>query len=161
MPYAILSALLIALDQLVKYFTVENIPLGESMPFIPNVMQLTYVQNTGAAFSFLSAHTWLLTITSLVISVVLAYFIFVKPYFKHIWGRTSLTLIFAGAVGNLIDRAMLQYVVDMFHLEFINFAIFNVADVWVCVGGFFLCIYYLFYYEKLEGKPLDTTNTDR
>ena len=160
MSYAIFALLLIIIDQVVKYLTVQNISLGESIPFIPYLVELTYVQNTGAAFSFLSDFTWLLTITSLVMSVILAYFIFIKPYFKHIWGRTSLTLVFAGAVGNLIDRARLEYVVDMFDLQFINFAVFNVADICVCVGGFFLCIYYLFFYEKLEGTVIDHIDTD-
>ena len=68
----------------------------------------------------------------------------------------TLALLLAGAVGNLIDRALQGYVVDMFHVLFMEFAVFNVADICVVVGGFAAVIYYLFFYEKLEGKSKDT-----
>ena len=61
MLYAVLVVALVALDQLVKYLVVQNIPLGEYVPFLPHILDLTYVQNTGAAFSLFSEHTWLLT----------------------------------------------------------------------------------------------------
>ena len=72
-------------------------------------------------------------------------------YLKRQW---KLLLLLAGAVGNLIDRALQGYVVDMFHVLFMEFAVFNVADICVVVGGFAAVVYYLFFYEKLEGKPL-------
>ena len=72
MPYAILALVLVALDQLVKYLVLQNIPLGGHVPFIPYLLELTYVQNTGAAFSIFSEHTWMLALVSLVMSVVLA-----------------------------------------------------------------------------------------
>ena len=68
MVYALLVAALVALDQLVKYLVVQNIPLGHHVPFLPHILELTYVQNTGAAFSMLSQHTWLLTIVSAVVA---------------------------------------------------------------------------------------------
>lgn len=67
MFYAILTAVLVVLDQIVKYLIRANIPLGQSVPFIPDLLDLTYVQNTGAAFSMLRQHTWLLTLTSAVV----------------------------------------------------------------------------------------------
>ena len=70
-------------------------------------------------------------------------------YLKRQW---KLLLLLAGAVGNLIDRAMRGFVVDMFQLLFMNFAVFNVADICVVVGGIAACVYYVFFYEKLEGK---------
>ena len=104
MLYAVLVAALVALDQLVKYLVVQQIPLGEHVPFLPHLLDLTYVENTGAAFSMFSQHTWVLTLISLVLSVVLAVGVF-KPLFRHPFGRTALALLLAGAVGNLIDRA--------------------------------------------------------
>ena len=148
MLYAILAAVLVALDQLVKYLVVQNIPLGEHVPFLPYLLDLTYVENTGAAFSLFSDHTWILALISLVMSVLLA--------IRHPFGRTALALLLAGAVGNLIDRALQGYVVDMFHVLFMEFAVFNVADICVVVGGFAAVVYYLFFYEKLEGKSKDT-----
>ena len=150
MPYILLTVTLVALDQLVKYLVLTYIPLYGSVPFLPHILELTYVQNTGAAFSIFSEHTWLLAVCSAVMSVVLALAVW-KKFFAHPFGRTALTLILAGAIGNLIDRALRGYVVDMFHTLFMEFAVFNVADICVVVGGIAAGIYYVFFYEKLEG----------
>ena len=151
MPYVVLAALLVALDQLVKYLVLTYIPLGGHVPFLPYVVELTYVQNTGAAFSLFEEHTWLLALVSLVMSVVLAVALW-KNFFHHPLGKVTLTLLLAGAVGNLIDRVFRGFVVDMFNVLFMHFAVFNVADICVVVGGIAAAIYYLFLYEKLEGK---------
>lgn len=163
MPYAIITLALVALDQVVKYWVVQNIPLGGSIPFIPHLVELTYVQNTGAAFSIFSQHTWTLTLVSLLMSVVLALALW-KSFFRHPLGKLTLTLLLAGAVGNLIDRALRHFVVDMFNVLFMNFAVFNVADICVVVGGIAAGLYYLLLADKLEPKG-DRTNgnadTDR
>lgn len=150
MLYALLVAALVALDQLVKYLVVQNIPLGHHVPFLPYILDLTYVQNTGAAFSMFAQHTWILTLISLVMSVVLAVAL-VKKFFRHPLGRVCLSLLLAGAVGNLIDRAFQGYVVDMFHVLFMEFAVFNVADICVVVGGIGAAAYYMLLWDKLEG----------
>ena len=151
MIYFVLAAALVALDQIVKALVSTHIPLGGSVPFLPYIMDLTYVRNTGAAFSLLEEHTWLLTIISAVVSVVLALAL-AKGFFKHPLGRVTLSLLLAGAVGNLIDRAVHGYVVDMFRTLFMDFAVFNVADICVVVGGIAAAAYYLFLYDRLEGK---------
>ena len=160
MFYFVLAAALVALDQLVKYLVSANIPVGGSVPFLPYIMDLTYVQNTGCAFSLLEEHTWLLTIVSAVMSVVLAGAL-AKGFFKHPLGKVTLSLLLAGAVGNLIDRAFYGYVIDMFRTLFMNFAVFNVADICVVVGGIAAAAYYLFLYDKLEGKANEQTDPDR
>ena len=149
MPYALLAAALVAVDQLVKYLVLQNIPLGGHVPFIPYLVELTYVQNTGAAFALFEEHTWLLALVSLAMSVVLIIALW-KGFFRHPLGRLTLTLLLAGAVGNLIDRAFRGFVVDMFNLLFMNFAVFNVADICVVVGGISAGLYYLFLADKLE-----------
>lgn len=151
MPYFLLAALLVALDQLVKYLVLTYIPLGGHVPFLPCMVELTYVQNTGAAFSMFEEHTWLLALVSLVMSAVLAVALW-KNFFRHPLGKVTLTLLLAGAVGNLIDRVFRGFVVDMFNVLFMHFAVFNVADICVVVGGIAAAVYYLFLYEKLEGK---------
>ena len=151
MPYAILALILVGLDQVVKYLVLQNIPLGGHVPFIPYIVELSYVQNTGAAFSMFNQHTWILTLISLVMSVVLAAAIW-KNFFRHPLGKLTLTLLLAGAVGNLIDRAFRGFVVDMFNVLFMDFAVFNVADICVVVGGIAAGIYYIFLMDKLEGK---------
>ena len=161
MLYAILAVALVALDQLVKYLVLQNIPLGGHVPFIPYLVELTYVKNTGAAFSLFSEHTWLLALISLTMSVVLAFAIW-KNFFYHPIGKVTLTLLLAGAVGNLIDRAFRGFVVDMFNVLFMNFAVFNVADIFVVVGGFAAAVYYLFLEPKLEhpAQPKEETHDE-
>ena len=151
MLYAILVVALVALDQLVKYLVVQNIPLGTHVPFLPHILDLTYVKNTGAAFSLYAQHTWILTLISLVMSVVLALAL-VKKFFRHPLGRVCLSLVLAGAVGNLIDRAFQGYVVDMFNVLFMDFAVFNVADICLVVGTIGAAAYSLLLADRLEKK---------
>ena len=163
MPYAILAAVLVAVDQIVKYLVMTNIEFGAHVPFIPHILELTYVTNTGAAFSMLSDHTWLLALTSLIMSVLLALALW-KGLFKHPLGKLTLTLLLAGAVGNLIDRAFRGFVVDMFNVLFMHFAVFNVADICVVVGGIAAGLYYMFLMDKLEPReetPHDQADADR
>ena len=163
MLYYILSICLIVIDQLVKWWVRGNIPLGEAIPFIPHLMDLTYTQNTGAAFSSFSGFTWLLTLVSLGASVAVAVLLW-KNFFPGTWGKLSLSLILAGAVGNLIDRALLGFVTDMFETTFMNFAVFNVADICVVVGGILAGVYYIFLMDKLEPReetPDDNAEADR
>ena len=93
---------------MVKVWVRKAIVLGASVPFLPHVLELTYVQNTGAAFSFLAGSdlTWLLAIVSLIATMVIALALR-KDFFPGPWGRLSLSLLLAGAAGNLIDRAAL------------------------------------------------------
>ena len=135
MPYAILTVILVALDQLVKYLVLQNIPLGEHVPFIPYILDLTYVKNTGAAFSMFSEHTWMLTLISAVMSVVLAVAIW-KNFFRHPLGKLCLTLILGGAIGNLIDRIRARAVTDFLdvYVGQLHWPAFNVADIAICLG---------------------------
>jgi len=163
MFYFILTAVLVLLDQAVKLLVRAQIPLGESVPFLPYVMNLTYVQNTGAAFSLFTEHTWALTLISLAVSLLLAAAM-VKGVFSHRFPQTALAVVLAGAVGNLIDRAALGFVTDMFQTTFMNFAVFNVADICVVVGGIAAGIYYMFLMDRLEPReetPNDDAEADR
>lgn len=154
--YFLLSALWVVVDQVVKYLVRTYIPLYASVPFLPG-MDLTYVQNTGAAFSLLSEHTWVLTLLSAVVSVGLVVAM-AKRILPHWSGMLSLALLLGGAVGNLIDRALQGYVVDMFNVLFMNFAVFNVADICVVVGGIGAALYYLLLWDKLEGPKSRENN---
>ena len=149
MIYAILAVLLVVADQAVKFAVRANIELGQSVPFIPYVMDLAYVQNTGAAFSILRRHTWLLTLTSAVVVLVMCWLI-VKGFFKNALGRWAATLVLAGGVGNLIDRAVFGFVTDMFKTIFMDFAVFNVADCCITVGVPLLFLYVWLYMSREE-----------
>ena len=136
---AIIILLLIGLDQWVKAYVVQQIPLGEVRSWIPNLVSLTYLQNRGAAFSMLQDQQWLFAVITLVVMVGAIWYLH-----KHMedspWMVLGLTLIIAGGLGNFIDRMSQGFVVDMFHLDFINFAIFNVADSYLTVGVIVLLI---------------------
>ena len=152
--YFLLAAALVAVDQVVKYLVRAGIPLHTAVDFLPG-LDLTYVQNTGAASSLLEEHTWILTIVSLVVSVLLTVLL-VKKVFPRPFAMAALSMVLAGAVGNLIDRALLGYVTDMFETLFMRFAVFNVADICVVVGGIAFCVYYLFFHGKEEGHGADS-----
>lgn len=151
MFYAILAATLVVLDQIVKYLVRANIPLGTSIPFLPHILDLTYVQNTGAAFSLFRQHTWLLTLVSATVVLVVCWLI-VKGFFKNTLGRWAAALVLAGGVGNLIDRAVFGFVTDMFQTVFMDFAVFNVADCCITIGVPLLFLYVWFYVGKDEKK---------
>lgn len=159
--YWILIAALVAIDQVVKALVRANIPLGGSVPFLPHVMDLTYYQNTGAAFSLFEDMTWLLTIISLLVAAAIAVAI-MKKMFHTPLGLLALSVVLAGAVGNLIDRLFFGFVTDMFMTTFVNFAVFNVADICVVLGGIATVVYVLFFYDRLEKKegPDDSASAE-
>ena len=146
MLYWILAAGIVAADQIVKALIRAYIPLHTAVPFLPG-FDLTYVQNTGAAFSMLNTHTWMLTLLSAVVSVILAVAL-AKKSLPHWTGMLALALLLGGAIGNLIDRALLGFVTDMFATTFMNFAVFNVADIGVTAGGFLLCLHVILFYRR-------------
>lgn len=145
--YLVLAAAVVGADQLVKWLVRGHIALGEHVSLLPGLMDLTYVQNTGAAFSMFSAHTWLLTVLSAVLSVAFAV-VLVRRMLPHWTGMLAMALLLGGAAGNLIDRAVLGFVTDMFATTFVQFAVFNVADIGVVLGGVLLCIDVLFFSGK-------------
>ena len=151
MLYTLLAGALVLIDQVVKALVRTHIALGESITLVPYVMDLTYVQNTGAAFSLLRNHTWLLALISLAVSIALAAAIW-RRVFTHPAGLFALSVVLGGAVGNLIDRVLFRSVTDMFMTTFISFPVFNVADICVVLGGIATVVYVLFFYDKLEKK---------
>lgn len=151
----IVIVLLVLLDQLVKYLVKTNIPLGTSLPFLPGILGLAHIHNTGAAFSMLSGARWFFVILT-VAFVIFGMWVLLTGRLRHPLGKWSWVLVLAGAIGNLIDRCLYGYVVDMFEVQFMHFAIFNVADIFVVVGGILFCIYYLFLHDKKkEDAPHD------
>ena len=146
---AVVVLLLIGLDQLVKSYIVQQIPLGEVRSWIPNFVSLTYLQNRGAAFSILQDQQFLFAVITLVVVVGAIWYLH-KHMEDSLWMVLGLTLIIAGGLGNFIDRISQGFVVDMFRLDFINFAIFNVADSYLTVGVIILLIAML--KEEINGN---------
>lgn len=153
MIYFLAAAVLVALDQYTKFAIRAALELGQQVTLLPGVLGLTYVQNTGMAFSSLSGATAFLTLVSLAASIAVTVMLIRNKPFAHPLGKWPLALILAGAVGNLIDRFFMHYVTDMIQVLFVNFAVFNVADCCVVVGGILMAVYVLFFWEKLEEQP--------
>lgn len=135
-------AVVIFLDQLTKNLTVLHLKPIPTQPIIQDVIHLTYVENRGAAFGMLANNRWVfMIISSVAIVALLVYLIWKKPTNK--WECVALSFVIGGGIGNMIDRFALGYVVDMIDCRFINFAVFNVADSFVCVGAGILVVYLL------------------
>ena len=153
MTYAIVTVIVLILDQLMKFWTTKNIPLdamgGDCVELIPRLLHLTNVHNTGAAFSILRDARWLLVGITLIFVVVVIVLI-TQEIIRGDLGRWSAVLVMAGALSNAIDRALYGYVVDMFEVEFMNFAVFNIADIFITVCGILFCVYIIL--EKPEKR---------
>jgi len=147
---ALFAAAIVAADQITKFLTVANIPLGGQVPVLPGVFRFTYVQNTGAAFSMLEGQRWLFYIITAVF-LALVVLCIAKKWLKSKGSLLALAAITGGAVGNLIDRATMGYVVDMIEVEFMNFAVFNVADCFITCGAIALVIF-VFLEDRKEKK---------
>ncbi|MFN3710554.1 MAG: signal peptidase II [Alishewanella aestuarii] len=134
-----LILLLIGLDHLTKQLVHQNMALYDSIELLP-FFNLTYVRNYGAAFSFLSDaggwQRWFFTILAVVISSVIAVWMSRLPR-QQIKLGLALSLVFAGAIGNLIDRSINGYVTDFFHLYYQtwHYPAFNIADSAICIGA--------------------------
>ena len=143
--------LLILLDQWTKSLAVEHLMNQNPFVIIPKVFQLRYLENRGAAFGMMQGQQ-----TFFMISAAIAILFICYAYFKLPWNkrfhplRVIGLLIGAGAVGNLIDRVCLGYVVDFFYFELIDFPIFNVADIYVSCATAVLAILILFVYKEDE-----------
>ena len=142
---ALSAAAIVVADQFTKFFTVQNIALYEDVAAIPGLFHFTYVQNTGAAFSSLQGMHWLF---ALVLAVFAGFIIWEFPKKRMpftMLDRWLLVCIFAGGVGNMIDRLRFGYVIDMIEVEFMQFAVFNVADCFITCGCIALIIHLLFF----------------
>lgn len=143
MLYAIAAALVLVLDQGLKYFVTLKIALNDGvMQFIPGVMSLVNIHNSGMAFGALSeaGFRWCFVVIAVAFAIGVAYVLATGRVKKRplCW---LLVLIAAGGLGNAIDRALYGYVVDMFRTDFMDFAVFNVADIFVTVCGILLCVF--------------------
>ena len=137
-----------AADQITKYLVVQNIPLYGQVPVVPGLLHLTYVQNTGAAFSMLRGAQWLFALIFLVLTVAVVWDMVKKAMPFSRLERWLVVCVYAGGLGNMIDRVRLGYVVDMIEVEFMNFAVFNVADCFITCGCIGLMLHLIFFNKE-------------
>lgn len=157
----LLCAGMILADRWVKYImTVQLAPSG-SMPVIPGIIEFRYLENNGAAFNLLAGkQTLLIVVTGAALLVGAYILLFKRP--KDKLEYVAIMMIFSGGVGNLIDRIANGYVVDYLNLLFMDFAIFNLADCFVCVG-FAILVFAVFraeYRERKKEKQLAVIDGD-
>lgn len=149
--YTAVIAAVILLDQITKQLAVEHLKPIDTLPLIPDALHLTYVTNYGAAFGMLADHRWVFLAVSTVAIVLMAAYLYYKRDEHPLLG-VALSFIIGGGVGNMIDRTLLGYVVDFVDFRLINFAVFNVADIFVCVGCGLMFLW-LFRYAEFDEKP--------
>jgi len=145
---ALAAAGIVAADQIVKYLVVSGIALHSQVPVIEGLFHLTYVQNDGAAFSMLKGQQWLFALMFAVLTVAVIWEFWKKKMPFTGFDRWCIAAIWAGGLGNMIDRLRFGYVVDMIEVEFMNFPVFNVADCFLTCGCFALLISLVFFNRK-------------
>ena len=140
----IIATVLFLTDFVTKRYVLSNINVGETFGSFTPLIDFTYVQNTGAAFSIMSGKMGFLSLISILFCIgLVAYWIIKKPRQKLLC--ISLAMIFGGALGNAVDRIAYGFVVDFIETTFINFPVFNIADIGITVGTILLAIYLLFF----------------
>lgn len=154
---SIMIILIVAFDQITKYFASLKLADGSVAKFIPGVVQFKYAENTGMAFSMLSGARWVFIALTVVVCVGVFYYLFSNRC-KSLWLYWSLGVILSGGIGNLIDRIRFGYVVDFIEPTFVNFAIFNIADCAVTCGAVVLVGYLLYDAFKDVKKPKENSN---
>ncbi|MDY3225493.1 MAG: signal peptidase II [Candidatus Faecousia sp.] len=145
--YILFVAGIVAADQITKYLTVLYIPNLGAQPLIPGLLQISYVQNTGAAFSSFEGQQWLFTLIFVAFTILIFYEYFKKPLGFTTLERWCIAAIYGGGLGNMVDRVRLGYVVDMIETTFIDFPVFNVADCFITCGCVLLMVH-LFLFHK-------------
>lgn len=149
MIYIIAAVLIAAADFITKQFVMRNVSLGETFGSVAGLVDFTYVRNTGAAFSILEDKMIFLSVLSVLFCLAVAVYAF-KARPKHPLLKTALTLMFAGAFGNAVDRIFYGYVVDFIRVTFVNFPVFNIADMAVTVGAALIVVYFAFFDKSGE-----------
>lgn len=141
----LLAAAVVALDQITKALVLANIPLHGQVSFLPGVLDLTYVRNTGAAFSSFQGMQWLFAVIFLLFTGVILWEYFKKPMAFTKFERLCIAAIYGGGLGNMVDRIRFGYVVDMIETTFIRFPVFNVADMFITCGCAALLVSLIFF----------------
>ena len=151
MLYALMAAfaaVIVIVDQITKYLTIANIPLGGFVEAIPGLFHLTYVRNFGAAFSSFEGQQWLFAIIFALFTAGIIYD-FTKNYLPFTkLERWLIAAIYGGGLGNMIDRLRFGYVVDMISVDFMDFPVFNVADCFITCGCILLLAHLIFFNKE-------------
>lgn len=144
------AAILVLIDQILKLIVSLNVSPNDIVTIIPHILDVTYVENNGAAFGIMQGFTWLFSVITLLVVAGFIYIIVTKKINNKLFCMSAI-LIMGGAVGNLIDRIFRGYVIDYLQLSFFS-PICNFADYCLTVGAALLIIYIIFYYNPKDKK---------
>ena len=144
----VFAAVAVVADQLSKLWVVANIPLHTQTSAIPGLFHLTYVQNTGAAWSSFQGQLWLFILIFAIFTAAVIWEFSKKSMPFTTFERWCIAAIYAGGLGNMIDRICLGYVVDMIEVEFIRFPVFNVADCFITCGCIALLVHLVLFNKE-------------
>ena len=160
LKFLIIAAVIIvfgvALDQYSKWLCVQHLPYETPVECIPHILNLTYITNDGAAWGMLDEHRWVFMSLSTVAIIGMLIFLFTLKEKSETFLAVSLAVIISGGIGNMIDRVMLETVVDFIDFNpflsylHLSFPIFNIADTLVCIGGGMLVLAYILLWRKEE-----------
>ena len=152
--YCLFVGGIVAADQITKALVVARIALYADVPFLPGILQLTYVQNNGAAFSSFSGQQWLFALIFLVFTGLILWEYFRKKAGFTPFERWCIAAVYGGGLANMIDRIRLGYVVDMFETTFVDFPVFNVADCFITCGCILVMAHLIFWNKAFwkDGK---------
>ena len=159
--YALTAVFIIIADQITKLLAVKYLMPIDTFPIIEDVLHLTYVENRGAAFGILQNQRWVFIVISVVMIVLLAFVMIKLKKDFHPIMMTGLSFVIGGGIGNMIDRSLVGYVVDFIDFTLIDFAVFNIADTFICIGVGLLILDILLGKSNLsflDGKKSDKEN---
>ena len=152
---AVIVGVLLFLDQFTKYLAITHLKDQPAIVLIKGVLELQYLENTGSAFSLLQGQKFIILLTGFVVLAVLLFVILRLPQDKKFRiVHVLLSALIAGALGNMIDRLRLDYVVDFISFVLIHFPVFNVADCFIVVCTICLFLLFMFVYKEDELKFL-------
>lgn len=156
------SVLLVVLDQLTKAAAVAHLKDQEPYVIWKGVFELSYLENRGMAFGMFQNKQMVFIVLTVLVMIVLSYVYLMRipAERRFFWLNLIAILFFAGAIGNLIDRVLQNYVVDFFYFVLIDFPIFNVADIYVTVAAFLFLVLGLFYYKDADYERLSRGGKD-
>lgn len=147
----LLIPILVYADQATKLLAERNLKGQADYPLLPGILEFSYLENRGAAFSsFMGMQGFLITLTSIVMLLLLFKFFQIPEGKRYLLMRITFVLIISGGIGNLIDRVINRYVIDFIYFVPIDFPKFNIADCYVSVGMVLMCIICFFYYKDDE-----------
>lgn len=160
--WIIIIAASVLVDQLTKWIVANSMELYESIVLIPKVFSFTYIHNYGAAWGMFSEHRWIFILVTAIALIIMPIILY-RCRKVHVLFNLSLSLFIGGAIGNMIDRIFVGYVIDFLEVTFIDFPVFNVADICVVCGAGIMMVYALFFDKTffVDKKPAAvSTNTE-